>query len=303
MKVLSKKFKLFIAVTLAVLVVGMSLFGFLNFNQTVDYKNSYEVRVSVEHKAGNAFEVIESATEEYLASKGIKAAEYATQKINEGKVVIYKFEKDVKINEDDLEKFVQAKLDAQPEIKEITATAEYSEVKGYAKFEAGWMLLGLGVGVVVAFIYALIMEKLSGAVACLSVSIISALVYTALMAITRIPAYPAIGSTICLATVLGAVLAIYTVSKCKAEFKKTASAKPDVFAIAEKVMNNELKNYIIFAIAIILAALCVCVFFNAYMAIVGAQIVLASLSALVVAYFGAPLVWALIKGCKKSKKA
>ncbi len=303
MKVLSKKFKLFIALTLAVLVVGMTLFGIFGFNQAVDYKNGYEVRVSVEHKAGNAFEVIETATDDYLASKGIKAAEYATQKINEGKVIIYKFDNDVKINEDDLAAFVQAKLDAQPEIKEITATVEYSEVKGYANFDAGWMLLGLGVGVVVAFIYALIMEKLSGAVATVGVSILSALVYTALMGITRIPAHPAIGSTICLATVAGAVLAIYTASKCKDEFKKTAAANPDVFAIADKVMKKELKSYIIFAIVAVLVAVALAVFFNAYMAIVAAQILLASLSALVVSYFGAPLLWALIKGCKKSKKA
>ena len=39
------KMKWFITVTLIVLVAGMAVFGFLGFNNSVDYSESYEINV------------------------------------------------------------------------------------------------------------------------------------------------------------------------------------------------------------------------------------------------------------------
>ena len=48
---LNLKAKLFIVISLVVLVVGMSLFA-IGFNQTVDYKESFEVRVTTNQRTG-----------------------------------------------------------------------------------------------------------------------------------------------------------------------------------------------------------------------------------------------------------
>ena len=225
MKTLASKFKVFIIAVLVVLVAGMAMLGFLGFNQTIDHKNGYEVRVSVEQKIDKALTVMEKSAEEYFSSKGIAAVEYAVQKMDDGKVIVYKFEKDVKINEAELAQYIQGKLDAADGIEEITASAEYSEVIGYNEFEAGWLLLGLGVGIVAAFIYALIMEKLSGSLAVLSSSVLAALVFVAMMSIVRLPAYPTLGVGVALAAVVGAVMSLVSVSKCKEEYKSYTMCK------------------------------------------------------------------------------
>ena len=43
---LLKKIKIFFVVALALIVVGFTMFGIFGFNQTVDYKPSYEVQAS-----------------------------------------------------------------------------------------------------------------------------------------------------------------------------------------------------------------------------------------------------------------
>ena len=300
MKGLAKKYKLFLVITLAVLVVGMTLFGIFGFNQAIDHKDSYEVRVSVEQNAGNSIAILESATEEYLAQKGIKSAEYSFQKMDDGKMLVYKFSTDVKLDEDALTAHIQAKLDADASVNNVNAKAEYSFVVGYDEFQIGNLLLGLGVGVVAVFLFSLIMEKLSGAVAVAGVSIASFVTYMALVALTRLPAYPAFGATAGLACVMASALAYSTVAKCKEEYKKVVASKPNAFEVIEKAMKTETKKYIIAIIAIALSAIAISVFFIEYAMIVGGQILLAGLTACALAYFGAPLLWASVKGNKKA---
>lgn len=300
MNALAKKYKLFIVITLAILVVGMTLFGIFGFNQAVDYKDGYEVRVSVEQKAGNSLTVLESATEEYFAKEGIKPIEYATQKMDEGKTLVYKFNKDVKIDEDALAAHIQSKLDADSSITNLTATADYNSVVGYKEFKAGYLLLAVSVAVVAIFVYTVIMEKLSGAVATVGASVLAALAFVALMAITRLPAYPVVGVTIALAMVSCAVLACATVARCKEEYKNAAQSKPDTWQIADKVMSSEKKKYVFTLVAFLIAALAISAFIAPYMMFVGGQILLAGATACTVSYFVAPLLWAAVKA--KAKK-
>lgn len=298
---LAKKYKLFIIIALIVVVVGMTLFGIFGFNNTVDYSSSYEVRVGIEQSVEDAKLTLKSSADEYLNSKGIKAVDYASQQLNDGKTLVYKFNKDVNIDDADMKTYIQAKFDASQTLVGITVTAEYSEVRGNNPFNVGAVVLALGIALVVAFLFALIMEKLSGALALICTSVASALAFISLLAIVRLPSEPVVAISISLAMVLSAILSCSTIAKCSEKYKLSGETKPNTFEIAEQAIKSENKKYLLIAIALLVASIAISAFIQPYLMFAGAQILLAGLVATAVSYFGTPLMWALIKGAKKSK--
>ncbi len=307
MNALNKKYKLFIVIALAVLVIGMTFFGIFGFNQAIDFKNSYEVKVSIDNSVGNAKSVLKSSTDKFFEDKGIDTSEYAFQEMYDGKTLVYKLNQKANITEEEITIYVQDKIDTL--VKDangnligadtIEVTAKYSSVIGNDYFEIGWLLLAIGVGAIVIFVYALIMEKLSGATATIFSSILAGLLFVALMGITRLPAYPFVGFGIALSIFLSGALAISTLSRCKEELKNTANAKLSTWQIADKVMAKELRKYLFIAVAIAVSAVALFAFITPYLMIVAGQLVLAGICALCSSYFGAPLIWASIKGRKK----
>ena len=298
---LMKKYKLFIVCALVLLVVGMTLFGIFGLNQTVDYKNGYEVRVSIDQSIGDSKAILQNSTESYFESNGLTPSAYAVQKIDDGKTLIYKFNKEISLDNAALENYIQDKLNADVTDIDDAAivSAEYSSVVSNDNAGMGWLALALGIGVVVAFIYALIMEKLSGAVAMLASSVCAALLFLALMGITRLPAYPYVGFGLALAAILGAVLSVATVKRCSEELKNSANAKLSVKEVAEKAIASEGKKYIFTAVAILICAVALAAFITPYFLIVGGQVAVAGVVGLACAYFISPLIWAAIKGSKK----
>lgn len=296
---LAKKYKLFIVITLAVLVVGMAIFGFFGFNQAIDYSKGYEVRVSIDQNTTSARQILQSSTEQYFDLKGVNPVDYATQQLNDGKTIVYKFDKDIKLDKQDLKSHIQSNLN-QNSLNNITANVEYDLVLGNGEIEIGWLLLGIGIGLVATFIYALIMEKLSGAVAMLCSSVVSALAFTSILSLVRLPSAPAFSASLVLAIALSAVLSLTTVAKLKESYKNSVN-KPDVIELTEKVMKNEGRKYLFVAIAVGVCAVAISAFFMPYIMFAGGQILLAGLSATVVSYFVTPLLWSAIKSNKKKK--
>ncbi len=281
--------KLCIIITLILIVAGMAFFA-IGPNQTVDYSNSYEVRVSVNQKTG--IETVKSATEKYFSDNGIKTAEYAFQELDDGKVLIYKFKNEVPEKIYGLANYVQPQLE-----ETLKVTVDVDEVVANDNQLSGWVLVALGIATVAIFLYALIMEKLSGAIATLSSSIFSAVLFVALINLTRIPAYPFFGVGIGFALAFGATLSVSTANRLKEEYKLANGV--DAFAVADKVMETEKNKYLFTLIILLIGAVAVSALFLPYLMIVGGQIALAGVSALGIAYFTTPLVWASIKSAKK----
>ncbi len=298
---LAKKYKLFIIITLVLVVVGMTLFGIFGFNNTVDFKDSYEVKVSIEQSVEDAKTTLKTSADEYLNSKDIKAVDYCAQQLDNGKTLVYKFDKDVNIDDADMKNFIQTKFD-NSNLVGITVNAEYAFVRGNNPFNVGAVVLAVGIALVIAFLFMLIMEKLSGAVAMISTSVISAIAFISLLAIVRLPAEPVVAISIATAMVLSAVLSSTTVAKCSEKYKiASAQSKPNAFTVAEEVMASENMKYLVTAIIILVASVAISAFIVPYLMFAGIQLLLAGLVALAVSYFGCPLMWALIKGGKKSK--
>ncbi|MBQ3220120.1 MAG: hypothetical protein IJB32_06000 [Clostridia bacterium] len=287
-----KKAKIFFIVALVVLVAGLTMFGVFEFNQAIDYKNGYEMQVSVDQKTESTVKVIKDATDKYLADKGIKAVDYATQTLDGGMTVIYKFSYDVTNDVKDLKATVQKALDADGKVAGVTADVVVSQVSGKDNASIGWIMLALGLAIVGMFVYALIMEKLAGAVATIFVSVLSAILYLALMGLTRIPAAPFVGVGGFIAVVISSIIAVATVNRYKNECKK--AEKKTKAEIVDKVANNAKNIYILFGVAVLLVAVAICAIMP-YLMFVGAQIVVAGICGISSAVFGTPFMWALVK--------
>ncbi len=293
---LIKKFKWFIVATLAILVVGMTLFGIFGFNNTVDYKESYEVKVSIDQNVDDAVKILKETTDKFFETNGIDDKGYAFQTQGDGTTLIYKFSS---LSDAQLAKIdgLESVLNTALASTSAEATVEPNVVSGANDLQSGWVILALGIAMVAIFIYLLIMEKLASAVAVICSSALSTLLFVALMAITRVPAIPFVEVLACLAGIIGAVLAVTTVGRYREEIKNT-TGKFSAASVADAVAKKDKKKYLLALIAILVAAVAVAAFFVHYIMIMGAQIAIAGLVATFSAYFMTPFMWVLIKGRK-----
>jgi len=300
MKNVMKKMKWVIILTLVVLVAGMTLFGVFGFNDTVDYNESYEMQVSVDQSIDQAKSILKTSADKFLEEKGICNAEYAYQEMDDGKILIYKFSSDVTASVAGLKEYIDKALQENDAAKGAVATVEVNKVDGDSFNQIGWVLLGIGITLVVAFLYTVIMEKLASAVAVVCSSVLAFLVYFALMAITRLPATTFIGVFSVVAVALSSALSVSTVNKYKEAIKDAGNGKVSYSSIADKIAVSEGKKYLFTVIAVLVAAVAIAAFFVPYLMILGGQIALAGVSAVFAAYFCTPFIWTAIKKDKKS---
>ena len=71
--------KIFIILSLVIVVAGMALLGFLGLNQTVDYSDGYEMTVYAKNVLEDDAVAMKEATDEYLAQKGLSSNQFTTQ--------------------------------------------------------------------------------------------------------------------------------------------------------------------------------------------------------------------------------
>lgn len=292
------KIKWFIICALVVVVVGMTLFGVFGFNNTVDYQKSYELNVTVDQSIDEAKEVIRTSSNKYLNDKGIKAVDFAYQELDGGFVLIYKFTDKVQVDTADFESVIDTALSAETKTQGVLSSVSFNEVTVNVDNQYGYTLLAIGVALIALFVYALFMEKLSGAVAIACSSIGSFVVYVSLVAITRLPVINFVSAISALSFAIGGALSATTVNRYREEFKNSTS-KPDVYAIVNNIASAEWKKYLFTAIVAIVAGVAISAFIKPYAMIVGAHIVLAVIASTVTAFFMSPLIWSAIKGKKK----
>lgn len=297
MKGVMSKMRYFLVATLAIILVGVTLFGIFGFNQTADYKDSYELKVGIDRKAEGAFELLSESVEEYFDANA-KDVRYALQTIDGGKTIILKFNEDVSSKVEGAKEFLQAKFDdANLNVK---VSADLYEVNpGVSKVQWKLFIAG-GIALVVVFIYALIFEKLAGALATIFSSIVSAIMFIALMGITRIPANPFVLSAGIISSALASILAISTTSRYREEAKNTANEKLSASELVDKISLKEKSKYILLVGFVAVIGIVTAVCGLGYFIWAGAQLILAGVSAAFTAYFGTPLIWQAVKS-RKSK--
>lgn len=292
---LMKKTKWFIIATLVILVAGMTLFGIFGYNNTVDYaESSYELKVVLDQPLEDAETQLKKSANDYFEQKGIVVD--STQEVDEGMGIIFKFTNDVekKLSE------MQAEIE-----NDLTSTGvkvdvfEFSIVHGSSNIKITNALIALAVGLVAIFIYTVFMEKIASALAVCASFILSALVFTALVGLIRVPAAPLVEVSTVFAATLSAILSITMVGRFK-EQVKNSEGKIDYARLSLGVMAIEKKKYVLSLVVILIASVALMALFISYTLYAGAQLLIAGVSAIGVSYFLTPLVWTAIKA-KKNK--
>lgn len=291
------KIKWFIVSILVLLVAGLTVLGFAGFNNTLDYADSYEVNLTMEIINDDAKEILKETADKFLEEKGVEVSSYQIAKNG----IIYKMTNDPTAKVADLETALTGALDANEATAGNEVTVKVNKVYALGEFmQAGKILLAYGIAIVAVFLYMLIMNKLASAIAVICSSLVSALAFTALLAIVRIPALPFFEISLMFAGILGAVLSVSTVGKYK-EIIKNSTEKLTAKEVADKASKLEGKKYLIALIGVLVAGFALIAFFTPYLMIIGGQIMVAGLVAVASAFFTTPLLWTAIKGNKKSK--
>ena len=297
MKGVMNKMRYYLVATLAIVLIGITLFGIFGFNQTADYKNAYEVKVAIDRNAEGAIELLSESVEEYF-NENAKSVGYAMQTVDGGKTIILKFNQDVSDKIIGAKEYLQDKFIAE-ELNVQVSVDLYEVNPGKSNIQWKLFIAG-GIALAVIFIYALIFEKLAGSLATLFSAVVSGVTFIALMGITRIPARPFVLSAGIIASVLSAVLSISSVARFREESKNVANEKLTFAQLVDKVSLKEIKKYIAFMAVVLAVGIIFALCGFGYFVWGGAQIILAGVSATISAYFGAPLIWQAIKN-KQSK--
>ncbi|MBQ6728264.1 MAG: hypothetical protein IJQ87_04910 [Clostridia bacterium] len=294
------KLKIWIIVAVITVLLGALLLSIFGLNQTPDYKSSYEASVSVDQNVNGSGELVDKTARAYFGEKGYRLSDYATQKTEDGDKYIYKFHKAGDIDKEELQAVLQTALDNDAELGalNLVASAEYGEVKITSDYNAGKILLACLLGLIVAFAVSFFTVKLASALTVVCNAVMTLVIYTMLVAITRIPALPDFAIVGGAAMLLSVVMTF--VITCRYKEKLKLDEKADVAAVASDGVKDGFIRLCFITCAVILAAALLFVG-GVYFLFIGLKLILAAISAYLVSCVATPALWTVFKKLKIKK--
>lgn len=287
-------YKIWIIITMVVLVAGMVMLGVLGLNQSADYASSYEVRVSVDQDVNGSGDAVKAAADKFFADKGIKVNGSEIQVLDDNSTFVYKFSEEPKIEIKDLKEALSSAL--KTETANLVADAEgvypvnvtyYREISG--------MAITLGVAAIAIFLYLLIVEKPAAAFAAIVSSVVSALLFISIISIARVPAYPLFAAATTFAVALTAILSAVTVNGFNEVYKIAGNEKLSPAAVAEKVSKKGAKRLIFTACVAIVAAIPFVAFGSLVIKFAAIEVAIAVVTATFASAFWTPFMWSIVK--------
>lgn len=300
---ITNKIKVWFVLTIAILIAGILFFAFAGFNNSVDFKNSYEAVVSVDDYDIENAELAKTEVEKYFNIKGYKFIGDAEQVIESslGYEIIYKFDYDIKLDTEELEKVVSKLYD---DSYNMVVEAEYRNVVINKDSQAGWIILSLAIATVVCFLYVLIFEKGIGALSMVLASIFGSLVYLAIVAIVRIPANAYLGVATCFAFALSAILSSGMINRFREEIRINQAKNNEKLsfgAIADKAAEASKVRYFFVFVALAIVSLVFIIAGTLTVKVLGLHILAVALGSIFTSFFGTPVIWSLFKGLNANK--
>lgn len=295
-----EKLKIWIIVALVTVLLGAIILAVFGFNQTPDYKSSYEVSVSVDQNVNGSGDLIDDTAREYFSAKGYKLSDYATQKTDEGDKYIYKFHKAGDIDKDELKGVLQAALDNDATLGALNlrAAAEYGEVEITSDYSVGKILLACLLGLVAAFAVSFFTVKFASALTVVCNAVMTLVFYTMIVAITRIPAMPDFAIVGGAAMLLSVVMTF--VITCRYKEKLKLDEKAEIPEVAASGLKDGFVRLCFIACAVALTSLLLCIG-GVYFLFIGLKLIIAAISAFLVSCVATPALWTIFKKLKIKK--
>ncbi|MBO4251592.1 MAG: hypothetical protein J5911_02905 [Clostridia bacterium] len=286
--------KVWIIIALIVVLAGAVFISVMGLNQTPDYKAAYEVSVSVDQNVNDSGKTAKTAAEQYFNEKGYKYSGYATQEAEDGTLYIFKFEKAGDISESEL----QEKLDAAVG-SGVKATAAYKAISVTSDINIGITVLACALGLVAAFVIALFIIKLSGALVTVINAVLTALIYVSVVAIARVPAM----TDMVLCGAIGVILALIMTFVIVCRYKESLASddKNDIVSIAENGAKASACRLGFIVCLGVIAAIAFAASGSIYLIFTGLKILIAAVSAYLVSIVATPALFSALKNAKFKK--
>ena len=182
MNIFSKKVKIFLILTLCIIVAGMAVLGFLGFSNATEQVVNYEVTVGVDQDIDGEAQIVKEVAEKYFDSVGAKR--FNVRELGEGNYFVYTFTDNV-IDINVLDENVNQAITGST----VVASAELVEVRPVSSDYVLDILLALSIASVLILIYLLILEKAAAAFTSLLNGILSVVLFVAITALIRVPVY------------------------------------------------------------------------------------------------------------------
>ena len=295
------KYKIWVLITVAVMIVGFVLFGIFGFNQKADYKNTDTVSVKVDANIGNASAVLEQSSKDYLSDNGF--CYDRVEVLNNGGELVYYFNYSVKEDVDAtaLQDAVKQALSTDNILAGLNVTVVVGDNVSFENNYVGYVAIAGGVALAVMFIYALIVEKIAAALSYLASSIVSGLLFFAIMGLTRIPASPFILIGLVLSVLFAGGYSLVLSNRFNSVMKTVAGEKENPFAVADKETMQSLIKCLFTTGAILVLSLAFIILGSSAIKVLGLQLIFVAICSVFSALAYTGLVWAGIKSNVKSK--
>ena len=286
-----KKWKIVLVSVLAVLLVGMVMLGIFGINNTKSYDSVNQLKVSVSLDLTESSEKAQATTEKYLQDKSIDTYSFGSQILNDGRVFVYQI-KSGDVNVDEL----KTAIDTAVNNNKVNVKVDVSEITVYSENQGLRIVGAMAITAVAIFVVLFFVEKWKSALTVACTSILSALIFFALINVTRIPAVSLLGVSLGVAFLIGAVLSSVVIVRFR-EIIKNSSNK-SIAEIANQGVQSSLLRICFVCVALAVLGALLAILLGGYSVFVGLQIVLASLVAGACTVFVTPLLWVLFNDKK-----
>ncbi len=303
---IEKRFKLFTVLALCLIVAGLAVFSFFGFGKSAEQSAECVLTVNIDANIGDAEKVVKESAEEYFSNQKIKTVAHASKVSVNGEYYVYTVSDlnglGMEAVRDNLKSYIEGKLGAVEGLGQLNVKVDVATPTYYVNNSVSGILISAAIIYVATFIYFLFTEKLSGALTVFVSSLISGLLFFALMGLTRIPTESMFGVTLVLSATLSAILSVVIVNRCKELCRNVANDKKSYYKIGEMATaaSGVRLAVVLGAIAVITIALVL--LGNLQIKLIGLQILISGVSAVFTAYAFSAVVWAYFKSFRKDKK-
>lgn len=290
------KWKIWLIAVLVIIVAGMTIFGVIGNNQSIQYKEHYELSVSVKDIKDTDKKVFKDAVDKYLGDNDLHDVKYAFSTEEDGGKLFYVFTDDVSNHVEGVKNAVKAAIPSGYNVE--TECLVVSPIYTQPNLNIIYVAV---IFAVVSFIYLLFLEKIVAALTSLCTSVIGGLLFISLASIIRVPANPyLIYVTAGVFALSSAISSIFS-HMAKDKFEKSAE-KLSYSQVADNIANKNLIANVFMNAGFIVAAVAFISVGSMQLKFLGIQLVLASLVITFIGLFISPCIWTLLNNKIRPKK-
>lgn len=287
-----KKWKLWVIITLVVIVAGLGIFGFVGLNKALNVSNGCEIEISVDENIADAKTVAKDVAEAYFVENLIANKQGAVQEMTEYGY-IYNFDK-VEWKDGASAEDLLLKIETAINNDNVTVTVEVRDVVVLANSDLVKIIIAVAVATVASFIYLLIVEKKRAAFTALISALLALVLNVALTALARVPVAINCLFTV-VAFILSFVLSAGMLNRFKESQKLITAEKRDDVQIANIGAKASLMRYAFVFISLLIASVVMFVLGSVTLQAIALQLLVSNVCAVFTALIYTPIVWSVIK--------